>query len=447
MIKSLERIIQLLKNSGTEATLIRGAGGALFAKILGTGLAFGLQVLLADLLGAEVYGQYIYVFTWVTILSLLSKLGFDTGSLKFVATYCGQKKWNLLSGFIKRTLQITIIVSVLVGIIAAGITWLLRSKINIDLLHTFWIGFIALPAMACLELYSAQLQALKRVVFAQIPKMILRPVFLGSSAFITIKLIEYRPSAPLIFGFEFIIICGACFIAWRLLSNYLPPEIVQSKVEYQTVEWLRVSSQLLIIAAFQLILNHTDVLMIGFYCGTTDAGIYSVASMIAKLMILGLVTIDMIVAPMISELYAKDRMAELQRIVSLAALGILVISIASGLIIIIFGQFILGMFGTAFKDGYLALVIIASSQMFNALAGSLGFLMTMTRYHSEAAKIIGFSALLNIILNMGLIPVYGMAGAAIATAITTVCWNVSMFLFVRKRLNINPTVFSCLKLL
>ena len=439
--------MRCLKHEGTEATLVRGAGGALLAKILGIGLAFGLQVLLADLLGAEVYGQYIYVFTWVTILSLLSRLGFDTGSLRYIANYCGQKKWNLLSGFIKRTSQITIILSVIVGIIAAVITWLFRSKINIDLLYTFWIGFIVLPAIACLDLYSAQIQALKRVVLAQIPKMFFRPVLLGSSAFITIKLIGYKPSAPLIFGFEFIIIFGVCFISWRLLSNYLPPEIIQSKVEYQTVEWLRVSFQLLIIAAFQLILNHTDVLMIGFYCGTTDAGIYSVAAMIAKLMILGLVTIDMIVAPMISELYAQDRMAELQRIVSLAALGILVVSIGSGLIIIILGQFILGMFGTAFKDGYLALVIIASSQMFNALAGSVGFLMTMTRYHSEAAKIIGFSALLNIILNMCLIPVYGIAGAAIATAITTVCWNITMFLFVRKRLNINPTIFSCLRLL
>jgi len=39
----------------------------------------------------------------------------------------------------------------------------------------------------------------------------------------------------------------------------------------------------------------------------------------------------------------------------------------------------------------------------------------------------------------------GIVGAAIATAFTTVLWNIAMLIFVRRRLGIDPTIFSTMR--
>jgi O-antigen/teichoic acid export membrane protein len=90
---------------------------------------------------------------------------------------------------------------------------------------------------------------------------------------------------------------------------------------------------------------------------------------------------------------------------------------------------------------YPALVILTIGQFINALAGPVGYLMTMTRYQNEAALILVVSAGLNIGLNIFLIPAYGLIGAALATAGSMIFWNFAMVVLTKKRLKINPTIF------
>ena len=64
----------------------------------------------------------------------------------------------------------------------------------------------------------------------------------------------------------------------------------------------------------------------------------------------------------------------------------------------------------------------------------------MTDHHLAAMKIQGATVVLNITMNMILIPICGMKGAAIATAISMITWNVISLIYVKTKLKINPTV-------
>ena len=66
--------------------------------------------------------------------------------------------------------------------------------------------------------------------------------------------------------------------------------------------------------------------------------------------------------------------------------------------------------------------------------------MTMTRYERQASWFMALAATLNIVLSVALIPLFGLVGAAIASAAGIVAWNLSGLLFVRSRLDVNPTV-------
>ena len=98
------------------AVLIRGASSAFIVKIIGTGLMFVSHMIMARILGAASYGNFAYAMTWLTVLALFGNLGLDNASLRFVAEYNGTQKWRLMKGFLKRSIQISSGVSILLTV-------------------------------------------------------------------------------------------------------------------------------------------------------------------------------------------------------------------------------------------------------------------------------------------------------------------------------------------
>lgn len=436
------RFRQRWEGKGVSAVLARGAGGSFVVKVLGTGIALGVHILLARLLGAANYGDYIYVLTWMSLLALLSKLGLDTTSLRFVAAYHGREDWGLLRGFLQRSQQVAIASSVLTALAAGGVVWLLRGHLRAEFVAVFWIACLLLPVSVLLQISASCLQALKRVVWARTLQEVLPPLLLAGGVFLLIGVLGQPGSASLALAVNFMAVLIALILASRLLQRFLPPLLHTARYEYQTKEWGRVAIPLLLISGFYLVLTHTDILMIGAFLGTTNAGYYAVASRVATLTLFGLMSVNVIAAPMISELYTQGRMKDLQGIVTLSARGICAFALPVSLCLIIWGKWVLGLFGSGFSEAYLALVILTVGQLVNALAGSVGLLMTMTGHQNDAAYVLGCCAALNVLLNAILIPTMGIGGAAFATAITTVLWNVALFIYVKKRVRITSGVFA-----
>ena len=110
--------------------------------------------------------------------------------------------------------------------------------------------------------------------------------------------------------------------------------------------------------------------------------------------------------------------------------------------LIAFGDDLLAVFGSDFGRGRLALTILVLGQVVNVAAGHVGVLMTMTGHEKRVAATVGASAACNAVLNLILIPRFGIDGAAAATAISLVLWNGVTLVWVIKHLRINPTIFG-----
>jgi O-antigen/teichoic acid export membrane protein len=108
----------------------------------------------------------------------------------------------------------------------------------------------------------------------------------------------------------------------------------------------------------------------------------------------------------------------------------------------VFGEeLLITAFGPEYAGGYLALVVLATGQLLNAAAGSVGALLNMTGHARDTVAGLLAGAILNATLNLVLIPLYGIEGAAYATAITFVFWNVLLHRKVRQRLGIESSAF------
>jgi O-antigen/teichoic acid export membrane protein len=200
----------------------------------------------------------------------------------------------------------------------------------------------------------------------------------------------------------------------------------------------------MLVSVMHLAMAHTDMLMLGMLTESAETGIYNAASRLAGVMAFGLMTVNTVVAPLFSELFATGERERLQRLVTLAASGTALALLPVLLALALGGEQLLGLFGPAFVAGYLPLLILSAGQIVNALSGSVGFLLTMSGHQKEVSRILSLTALLNLAGNALLIPRYGAAGAAASTACATGLWNLILVWRVRRLTGIRPTALSWL---
>ena len=111
---------------------------------------------------------------------------------------------------------------------------------------------------------------------------------------------------------------------------------------------------------------------------------------------------------------------------------------------ICFGNFILSTWGLEFKSGYSVLVILAIGQFFNVATGTVGTLLTMTGFEKKLLAVNTLFMVLNIILNIVFITIWGIEGAAFAYAISIFGMNFTRVFFVHKYIGIH--VFPWVKI-
>jgi O-antigen/teichoic acid export membrane protein len=238
-------------------------------------------------------------------------------------------------------------------------------------------------------------------------------------------------------GSSIALIVGAIWV-----RGALAPDVAGAAPEYRTPEWLRVSLPMLLTSGMVVTMKHIDTIMLGAIVGTDASGLYYPLARISEIAALGLVSTNLIVAPMISELHSTGQRARLQRLLTLAAMVTSAITLAVAIAFWLVGGWVLGLFGAGFVAGYPALLILLGGQIVNALCGPVGVLMNMTGSHDRAALVLTCAAALNVVLNATLIPLYGVSGAATATALSAVAWNLWMFAEVRRRQGVNPSIFT-----
>lgn len=438
----LRQYFKLMGDEEIATALTSGAIGSFSVKILSTALAVSVQIAIARVMGVDYYGDYVYVITWINFLALISMMGFDSTILRYVAAYSAVRKWNALRGILSRSGCFVLVISSVVSGLAALVIYLLRDRLGVDLTHTFWIGCVLLPILSILGIRESALRGLRHVVKTQVITGILRPILFATTVVIFYFFFGERVTGPLCLVFNVLGATITLAVIEIFLQRNLPSQIRTVGIIYYNHEWVCVALPLLFVSGMNLIQKQSDIMMIGAILGTKEAGIYTVTSRVATLAGFCLGAISAISAPMIAQQYARGQQKQLQYLVTLASKCAFLFALPVVIILFLFGDLALAVFGVDFVNGYSALRILLVAQLVNAFTGPVGFLMIMTTYQKEAAWIVTACAVLNIFLNLVLIPSYGINGAAFATAFTFTLWNLVLYFFVRARLGIHPGIFS-----
>jgi len=424
-----------------DPTLIQGAFWAL--TINATGLLLGLltQKILANTLGPKGFGLYLYVLGWSNVAGLLCALEFSNAAVRYISAYSATGDWGSLRGFMRRSQQIvggtTITVSVLAVIVLLAST----NRLDHETEFCFLAACAVFPLTSIVQLHAACLLGWKRVRQSQAPFQVIRPALFAIGLLTMAKWVGSSFDAADAVAVQFFATgIALCMTAWYLRSA-TPIEAVKATPVYHTMEWVKTSSHFVAISISQLVLStQADLLFVGTILGKTEVGLYGAASQLSTLVGFGSTAIMLIAQPMIADLYARGKIDALIKLSRQIVLLALVASIPVFLGVLVLGRPLLArIYGPDFEPAFPVLIVLAISQLIAAVVGMLlGYLFTMTSHQQIATKIIGATAVLNVILALVLTYSMGMIGTATATAISTLARSIALFIAARRVLGDPP---------
>jgi len=447
MLNSIRKRVRQFSSDAVGTSLwkliLRASSGTLGIKIVGAGLAFLMQILLTRTLGAAQYGIYVYALTWAQLVALVGAFGFSTASVRFVAKYRGQGDTKRLHDYLAFSRLTKTGISLGMGALFAVVAGLVYTEAETQ--TTFLVAALLPVAQATLAVRIAEMRGAQYVVAGYTIEQVVRPVFvivcMGMAAWVGWSILSYEAMVLYVAGTTL----AAGTAVWGT-GRVLPDKTesghdteIRTRHTTHRATWFRTARDMALIAGFNLILFRADTIMVGSLVGTEAAGLYAVASKGAGLVAFVTLAVNATVAPMFADLYAQGGKEELQSVVTFGARLVLVGVASATVFLFVFAALLLSLFGPEYVASVPILRILLIGQLANAAAGPALLLLNMTEYESVSAWIQGTCAALNIGLNALLIWLFGAEGAASATAITMVVWNIMALVAVYRYLRIDAS--------
>lgn len=416
---------------------------SIILKSTSTCLTFLATVFLARKLGASGYGVYAYAFALINLISIPAHAGLPDLVTRETAQAIALKKWSYVKGIWRWSGRMVALLSIFIVIILGPLFTMWQGGIQNIKGQTFILALLLVPLIALGNLRGAALRGLQHIVAGQIPEFLLRPAFFLLFIIGALLLVPNKFSAPLAMAMYVLASLLSFLIGAWMLWWYTPRKLLKSQPPAQKKEWLSSSLMFALIVGFSVINNQASTVILGIIKSPTDVGLFKVALQVGILASFVLQAINRTVAPHFADLYVKGEISRLQRLVTYSARVVLLFNLILTGAFITLGQILLPLFfGSEFAASYYPLLILLIGQIVNSAAGSVGYLLNMTGNEKETLRGVSIASGVNIVLNLTLIPFLGVTGAAIATAISMITWNVLLWWRVRTVLGINSLAFN-----
>lgn len=423
--------------------VLRGAAGTFLLNVASSGLNLLIAILLAHALELSDYGIVVFVIATLTLLTIPGVFGLDRLLIREVAVDHLRNSLGRARSLVSGARRIVLGASLIIGAVTAAVTWLVSGGSASATATSMWIGLLALPFATWNRVQQGATLGLSRIVAAQIPEMLVRPlVFIGLVAILLLVLSSQLPPQVVIVmhvvSYAAAVAAGAVY-----LGRTMPRDHGMTDASAASMPSLRQAASFAALGGASVINNQAGIVLLGLMATTEQAGLYGAAARLALLVPFPLTAINAVLSPTAARLWHAGRIDELQRVVTLSARLTLLLSLPAAIAFIAFGAWFLdAAFPPAFVVAAPALAVLSLGQLVNASMGSVGVLLQMTGHERTAAGAVAAGAGITLVLSVALIPIAGIVGAALAAAASLTAWNVWLAIETRRRLGIDSTALG-----
>ena len=187
-----------------------------------------------------------------------------------------------------------------------------------------------------------------------------------------------------------------------------------------------------------------DKLMISQYIDLQNVAYYAVGGFIGIVVSVPGRAMAQILAPFVSKAIADNNLVEIKSLYKKSSINLLVVSGFVFMLIAINVKFLYMLLPEKYIGGEFVAIIIAFSKLFDMASGINGTIITNSKYYRYDLLFGTFLLILTITTNIVFIQIFGAIGAAIATGISVIFYNVMKLAFVRIKYGVYPFTINSL---
>ena len=397
----------------------------LLLRVSGVMLLFFLSLFLTNFYSANLVGKYDFVRSTIMLLSGISLLGTNQAIIYYSGVLSSKNSFKSIKAVYVKMLSIIFCMSTFIYLLFLSFSKEYVNEIfekqeaydliNISIQGLFFYSIALLNIDTIRALKKTLLSELFRNIFRYLPIFVFAIVlyFLDQTEMIITWLVV-----------GFILLFFITGIAVYVIFDKI--KYLNNKTEnISTKEIISTSFPMALSAISYFIMQSIDVIFLGIYNSFETIAYYSIAVKLSSVAALAIVSVNIVIAPKIAKIYKDNNFDELRVLMKKATRLNVAISIPILFCIIIFSTYLLSFFGSDYTLAKNSLIILASSQLFNSISGPSAIFLNMTGRQKSLNIILIIALLINVTLNVILIPILGMIGAALSTAISLILWKIA----------------------
>lgn len=417
--------------------MILGSVKIFLFRLYQIGVATLIAALLARVLGSTTYGDYIFVITIISTVVIPVQFGVSQLIIRETAKPLFKEAFHYWA--LRIVLTWTFFGSVALTIFL----FLLDNPLERQLKHLAPVAIITFCVIIAMYFFAGILAGQKRTEREQLYQNILRPTaFLVALAVILIVMGRDEITAQqtlVAYLFSVLIVVVMLLVSLRKhiwLSRKAAPVEIQMK-------WLWSGLYFIAIGGIDVLLQSVDILMLGTIANSEDVAVYRIGAVMAGLLSLPLSAASTHAMPRIAAAVGPEEVARMQRsCIQLArvsfAVTMLTLLSAFGL-----GRPVIELlFGAEYSGSFEIMLVLGVASVFNVMLGLNRLVLTSQGHERVVFRVLGWSSVINVALNAVLIMQYGAVGAAVATTVSVIVWNIWLHCECYRILGYSVAIFS-----
>lgn len=198
------------------------------------------------------------------------------------------------------------------------------------------------------------------------------------------------------------------------------------------------SAIIIIAGSVATLLLDIDKFMLNYYIPIEEVAYYSVAVFIATVIAVPQRAMHQILAPLSAKFLNEDNLPELQNLYLRSSITLFTVSGLIFLLIVLNINQLYEIIPQQFSKGLYVVFLISVAKLFDSLLGSNNAILFNSQYYRVVVWLGVLLAIATIVFNLIFIPIFGMDGAAFATFLAMVLYNIFKLLFVHKKFKVQP---------
>ncbi|RWX74372.1 lipopolysaccharide biosynthesis protein [Neorhizobium lilium] len=435
------RLGTLLADDSENARAQRQALTAFLIRILSAAIAFVSQIVLARVMGEFEYGIFAFVWVIVVLAGNLSCLGFHTSIIRFLHQHRVEGDLPAVRGLTLAARLIALASSSTVGCLGLLFLHLFGDRMEAYYLIPVSLAFFTMPMIALGDVLDGTARSAGWTAMALSPTYLFRPTLI-----LLFMLLAIWMGAPhtAVTAMEAALVATYVSTLSQLVRVSLRLRRLHGHGPRQFAlgAWLRYSLPLFLVDGIGFLLTNADVVVVGLYLPPDQVGIYYAAAKTIVLVQFVYFSVKAAAGPRFSALLAEGDTQTLAGFAVQTTRWVFWPSLAVGLAALAAGQFLLSLFGPGFTAGYSLMAILFCGILAKAMVGPGEVLLSMAGRQKLCVLLYAVTLSAGILFYVLLIPRFGLAGAAMATALAMMVEAVLLHIAVRRTLGIVLFAFA-----